>query len=303
MSVPRLLTAVVLSILFLAGCVLPSFAQDKILAIVNSDIITQRDLDDFINFTRIQLSGEYSGEKLEDKIRSMKSDMLEKLIEDRLILQEAQKNNIKVDDSRVKAKIAEVKKRYGTEEEFQQALMEQGLVEADLQTRIKEQLLMYNIVDAKIRKKIVVKPSEITDYYAQNQWRFNKLEERDFQSLILEDEAKANSIYEQLKSGKDVIEAGKENSLTVNTFSVKRGELKEDIEDILFNMISGELTQPMKINGKFYIFKLNNVSLSRQQTLLEVQDAIAGILLESKMQEEMVKWLDGIKKTAYIKIN
>ena len=303
MSNLKLLNVVVLSVLFVTSAVLPCLAQDKILAIVNNDIITQRDLDDFINFTRIQLSGEYSGEKLEEKIRSMKSDLLEKLIEDRLILQDAQKNNIKIDDSRVKAKIAEVKKRYRTDAEFQRALMEQGLVEADLQTRIKEQLLMYNIVDAKIRKRIVVKPSEITDYYSQNQWRFNLPEERDFQSLILEDEAKANSIYEQLKSGKDIVEVGKENSVTVNTFLAKQGELKKEIEDILFNLVSGGLTPPLKIKDKFYIFKLNNVSLPRQQTLLEVQDAISESLMEAKMQEEMAKWLDEIKKAAYIKIN
>jgi parvulin-like peptidyl-prolyl isomerase len=199
--------------------------------------------------------------------------------------------------------MGEVKKRYRTDAEFQQSLIEQGLVEADLQTRIKEQLLMYNIVDAKIRKKIVVKPSEITDYYSQNQWRFNLPEERDFQSLILEDGAKANSAYEALKSGKDINEVGKENSVTVNTFSAKKGELKKDVEDILFNMISGELTQPMKINGKFYIFKLNNVSLPRQQTLLEVQDAISESLMEVKMQEEMTRWLEELKKKAYIKIN
>jgi len=303
MSGLKSLAGVFLIVLVLTTCVFTCFAQDKILAIVNNDIITQRDLDDFINFTRIQLSGEYSGEKLEEKIRSMKSDLLEKLIEDRLILQDAQKNNIKIDDSRVKAKIAEVKKRYRTDAEFQQALMEQGLVEADLQSRIKEQLLMYNIVDTKIRKKVVIKPSEITEYYARSQEQFILPQQRDFQSLILEDESKANSIYEQLKSGKDIAEVGKENSLTVNTFLAKQGELKKEIEDILFNLVSGGLAPPLKIKDKFYIFKLNNVSLSRQQTLLEVQDAISDTLMEAKMQEEMAKWLDEIKKAAYIKIN
>jgi len=33
---------------------LTCFAQDKIIAIVNKDIITQKDLNDFINFMRVQ---------------------------------------------------------------------------------------------------------------------------------------------------------------------------------------------------------------------------------------------------------
>ncbi len=63
------------------------FAQDKIAAIVNNDIITQKDLDDFLNFMRIQLSQDYSGKELENKIQAMKPDLLDRLIEDRLILQ------------------------------------------------------------------------------------------------------------------------------------------------------------------------------------------------------------------------
>ena len=47
------------------------FAQDKILAVVNNEIITQRDLDGFVSFMRMQLSSEYKGQALEDKLNSM----------------------------------------------------------------------------------------------------------------------------------------------------------------------------------------------------------------------------------------
>jgi hypothetical protein len=48
------------------------YAQDKIVAIVNKDIITQKDLTDFINFARMQMLTEYKGEQLEAKIQAMK---------------------------------------------------------------------------------------------------------------------------------------------------------------------------------------------------------------------------------------
>ena len=34
------------------------YAQDKIIAIVNNEVVTQKDLDDFLNFMRMQLSQE-----------------------------------------------------------------------------------------------------------------------------------------------------------------------------------------------------------------------------------------------------
>src|SRR3989338_6450398 len=72
-----------------AHCVL--FAQDKIVAIVNNEVITQKDLDDFLNFMRMQYAQELKGRELENKIQSMKIVLLDKLIEDRLMLQDAQK--------------------------------------------------------------------------------------------------------------------------------------------------------------------------------------------------------------------
>ncbi|MDD5096924.1 MAG: hypothetical protein PHU59_00325, partial [Candidatus Omnitrophica bacterium] len=58
----KLAIGLYLSVLF---CVLnPShyvFAEDKVVAIVNNDAITQKDLDDFSGFIRVQFSREFKG--------------------------------------------------------------------------------------------------------------------------------------------------------------------------------------------------------------------------------------------------
>jgi len=52
----------ILVVLFLFSGI--CFAQDKIVAVVNDEIITQKDLNDFVNFMRMQLSIELTGEQL-----------------------------------------------------------------------------------------------------------------------------------------------------------------------------------------------------------------------------------------------
>jgi len=278
------------------------FAEDKIIAIVNNEIITQKDLDDSINFMRVQFSQKYKGEQLEDKIQSMKSDLMQRLIEERLILQEAKKKNIKIDDSRIKAKINELKKRYNSEREFQDALSEQGMVEADLETKIREQALMFSLIDSEVRSKLVVKPVEITDFYNKNNAEFMLPEQREFQSLVVDNESKAKDIFISLQVGKDINNLAKEYALTANNFSAFKGELKKDLEDVLFNLKIGQITEPIKIKESFYVFKLNKINQSRQQTLAEAQDNIYNLLYENKLQEALAKWIDGLKKSAYIKI-
>jgi parvulin-like peptidyl-prolyl isomerase len=285
-----------------SGFISVARAEEKIVAIVNNEIITQRDLEAFLNFMRIQLSKEYSAKELDEKIAVMKSDLLDRLIEDRLILQEAKKNNLRADESRIKAKIDELKKRYDSETDFENSLINQGLVEADLEARVRDQILMYNIVEIKIRDKIAIKPAEITEYYNKNTAEFILAEEREFQSLAGSDEAKAKKIVEDIRLGKNIEEVVKESSFTLNVFSARKdGELKKDVEDVLFSLKAAEVSEPIKIKDSYYVFQLLKIKPARQQVLSEVQEAIHANVYERKMQEAMTKWTDELKKKAYLK--
>ena len=286
----------------LAGCFSFARAEEKIVAVVNNEIITQRDLDSFLNFMKVQLSQQYSSGELDEKIAVMRSDLLDRLIEDRLILQEAKKNDLQADEARIKLKVDELKKRYNSETEFENSLKSQGLVEADLQARVRDQILMYNIVEAKIRTKIVIKPAEITEYYDKNNADFSLPEEREFQSLTGLEQAKAQKITEDLRQGKDLNAVVKESGFSLNVFSSRKGgELKKDVEDLLFNLKINEVSDPIKINDNYYVFQLSGIKPPRQQALSEVQDSIHEMLYEKKMQEAMVKWVEELKKKAYIK--
>lgn len=278
------------------------FAEDKIVAIVNYEIITQKDLNDFINFMRIQAEEFIEGDP-ESKIKSMKSDLLDRLIEGRLILQEAKKNNIKIDENRVKARIEEIKKQYASDIEFQNALSQYGLVQADIESRIKEQLLMYNIIDIRVRNSIVINPGEVTDFYNKNIKEFKIPEQREFVSIKVDNEDLANEIFDNLKKENELNDLIKRHSLVVNKFNArKNGELRKDIEEVVFNLKLGQISKPIKIQDTYYIFKLDNIIPARQQNLSEVQDRIYAFLFDKKMQDELTRWLDGLKKQSYIKI-
>ena len=292
----------ILVVLFLFSGI--CFAQDKIVAVVNNEIITQKDLNDFVNFMRMQLSVELTGDRLEQKIQSMKADLLNKLIEDRIILQEAKKNKVLVDENRVKAKIDEIKGRYGREAEFQAALVQQGLAQADLELRLKEQLLMYSIIEAKIKSKIIVRPSEITEFYEKNIEEFKTPEEREFESVTTNDADLAQKIYEDLKNNGDFSETAKKYSLEAKSFNAKKGgELRKELEEAIFKLDPGGISEALKIEDTFHIFKLTKIIPFRQESLTEAQDKIQEFVFNKKMQEDLLLWLNDLKKNAYIKIS
>lgn len=277
-------------------------AQDRIVAVVNNEVITQKDLDGFTTFTRMQLSQKLEGQALEDKISSMKKDLIQRLIEDRLILQEAKKGGVKVDESRVKAKMSEVKKRYDTERAFSEALMAQGLSESDVESRIRDQMMMYALIDKKIREKIQITPPEITAYYEQHKQEMMYPERRELVSVSMEKEDAAKDLAAELRRGKDIEALAQERNLKVSTLTIRKGELKREVDDAVFSLGPGDITDPLAVNGAFYVFKLKQVIPPELRSLTEMQNELSDILFEKKMQEGVAAWLEDVKRTAYIRI-
>lgn len=284
-----------------AACVYP-FAQDKIIAVVNNDIITRKDIDDFENFMRIQMTGEYSEEQAEGRMGALKKDMLNRLIDDRLILQEAKRQGIKIDENRVKAKIDDIKRRFVSDKAFRDSLKAQGLSPADLEARIKEQMLMYAVVEAKVQDKVVVNPAEVTDFYQKYAKEFFTPETRELDLLVADDKETALQIRDRLKQTEDFVAAAREYSLTADKIDMKKGQGEKKVEDVIFKLDVNDISAPLPVEDKYYLFRLNKITPPYQQSLSEVQDNIYQILWNRKMQGHLVKWIDELKKKSYIDI-
>ncbi|MCX5710289.1 MAG: peptidyl-prolyl cis-trans isomerase [Candidatus Omnitrophica bacterium] len=279
------------------------YAQDKIVAVVNNDIITQKDLSDFLNFLRMQLARQYEGKELEKQVAAAKPDLINKLIDDKLILQEARRTGLKADESRVKAKISEIKKRYGSDIEFQKDIARQGIVQADLEEKFREQFMMFGIIEMKVRSKVVVRPEEVTAYYNGHPNDILTPEVRMITAITLENQDQADTFSYSLKAGQKLDDLVLRYPVTLNKLEVKQGEaLRKDIEKVVFKLGLGEVSDPVKIDDQYYVFKLDDLIPPRKPTLTEAQDKIENFLSEQKMQGELNKWLDDLKNKSYIKI-
>lgn len=272
-------------------------------AIVNNEIITQKDLNDFLNFIRVQYSRELNGKELDEKVDSARHDLLQRLIEDRLMLQQAKTDNITVDSSRVKGKVDEIKKRYATESDFERDLASQGLVQADLENKIREQMLTFAVIEQKVRSKIMVKPEEVTNFYNQNREMFLKPQEKLFTVAVLRDKPSAEGLSRDLRRGDELDGLQEKYSFTVSNLAVAQGQdLRGGIEDKIAKMSPGDVSEPLPVDGQYYVFKLDGMDESRQMTLEQSQGKIQAYLFETKLKERISDWLDELKKHSYIKI-
>jgi peptidyl-prolyl cis-trans isomerase SurA len=276
---------------------------EKIVAIVNRDTITKKELNDFKAFMYFQFAREAGEDEAAKKTEALEPDLLAKLIEDRLILQEAKKENIQIDPRRIKDRVDEIKKRYPSELAFQSELLKQGLSQADIENKIQDQMLMYMMIEQKVRSKIVVRPDEITGFYNLNKDKFNTPEAKELEAYIFDNKVDATLFSYNIRAGKKLEELAARYPFTVEKLKTSANEeLKKEIADVVSSLGLNQYSEQVKIDQKFYVFRLVNIIPPNQQSLAQVQDKINAFLFEKKMQEDAAKWVAELKKNSYIKI-
>jgi peptidyl-prolyl cis-trans isomerase SurA len=159
---------ITIPVLLALGCpvVLKAELIDRILAVVNREIITLSDLEqeqkfqaaDQVNLPILQPPSEGQ--------RQAHFELLQKLIEQSLIRQQIQQfPGIEVSQDEVEKQIASMAKKNGSAESWEQQLRQLELTPQELQEHVKWQLQVMKFFDYRFRQFVVVDQTEIETYY------------------------------------------------------------------------------------------------------------------------------------------
>src|SRR3990167_201463 len=185
-------------------------AVDRIIAVVNQDTITQSEADVYLSIISLQLSRQYKGIELDERMKEEKEQLISKMVEDKIILQEAKRKGYQARLERVKERIAQMKAAFASETDFENSLKQKGLTVKDMEDKVADQMIMREVVEREVRDKIVVSPDEVTKFYQKNKSEFNLLETRTVETLYIENEALLANLSEAVKNGMDFSERSEE---------------------------------------------------------------------------------------------
>ncbi|OGS23276.1 MAG: hypothetical protein A2252_09335 [Elusimicrobia bacterium RIFOXYA2_FULL_39_19] len=96
----------------------------------------------------------------EEKLKELKIKVLDQMIDDKLILQEANKQKIRAFKKDIEDGVNQIKKRFKTDEEFKSELKKEGLTEEKFTKRIEDQLKQIKLIDSEIKAKVAVPKDE-----------------------------------------------------------------------------------------------------------------------------------------------
>ena len=305
--------------------------RNRIVAVVNNDVITAADVAQAMAPLYDQYQSVYPTEELPSKMQQAEAQIVNILIEERLMLQEASTPRqfevgkgqwatpvpITVSDAELADAVAQARSRFPSEEEFQNVLKRHGMTLQDLERRYRDQLTIQKLIDREVRSRIVIAPSEITadyqahmdDYKSPEAVRLSNLLIR--VSNILDDaqaRRKAEELLTALKAGADFAELARKHSEGPNAEGggmigwVERGRLMPGIEQAVFALQPGALSPVVKSSLGYHIFRLEERRPPRTRPVAEVQAEIRDRLYEEKFRRRFAEWMEKLKERAFVQV-
>jgi parvulin-like peptidyl-prolyl isomerase len=283
---------------------------EKIVAVVNDEVITLKDLKAYMSSIYSQLRIENSDPfEIDQIMRQYEAKGIDQLIEDKLILAAAKEKEMEVKQAAIDKRVDEIKSRYPSDTVFQTIIEQQGMTLGDVRERISDQMKAKYMVDNEVRSKIFVNPQEVTDHYSQHKDEFVQKARVNLDSIFISFDKgleaarqEALEVHTALKEGKDFRELAKTHSDLPSVGVIEEGQLKPDIEQKVFNMKEDEITEPIEVDNGIYIFRFIRNSPREIKTLKEVKDSIYNTIFQQKFQERFISWIAKLRKKAYVEI-
>ncbi len=304
---------VLLTLVFLCG----QEAVEEIVAIVNEDIVTLSQYRAEEESLYQMLKSQLQGEEFEKQYAFYKKNLLDRMITDLLLSQEAKKKDLNVDEQ-VRMWLENFKKENGidSDEELRRGLRQQGINYEEFIRQLKENLLRQAVVYSEIQPSIVVEDSEVVNYYKLHPEEFTEPTEYKLRAIYIADEGKSEEELEaQKKEILGKIAAGEDFGTLASEYSegpakenqgdlgrLKKGELEKSLEQAVEKLKLGGTTPWLKVREGWYMLKLEEKKESRVKSFDEVRGDIEEELFNEKRQEKIEEYITKLKEKSYIKI-
>jgi peptidyl-prolyl cis-trans isomerase SurA len=289
---------------------------DRVVAVVNNDAITLGELQEALTAYRYQTRQETP---VSDEFIKQ---FLTRMIENRLQVQEAEREKIAVDDAEVEEELTERIKKLDVPSRggFEKLLKEQGLAMEAIKKRVRDELRVSRVINRKVRLRISVTEAEINTYLTANRQKLETGLAYHARHLLIVPEGgpsdvaweaariKAELLRTQLLQGADFAELARQHSRDASAKdggdlgTLKRGELAQDIEMQILSLEPGAISKPYRSSLGYHLFRLELKESLEGEGLTRAKAQIREILFREKFEARLEAWLKEIKRRAVIEV-
>ncbi len=309
----------VFAVIGLAVLLAPAVGQvvEEIVAVVNDDVITLSQVKEQFDATVQQLRSALQGAEYEAQYQLLKKDLLNMMITDLLLMQQAKEKNLNVSEQ-VKMAVENIKKENNIEsdDDLKRGLQQQGLNFDEWIKQLEDNMLKQATIYSEVDRSIVLDDSEIVGYYKAHPQEFTESEEYHVRGVYLASEGKTPEALAEARaliSGK--VQAGEPFNALAKEYSegpakeaegdlgrFRKGELDKALEESVAKLKPGETGDWVETKNGWYLLKLEEKKDSRLRAFEEVKKEVEEKLYTEKKQKKLEEYLKTLREKSYVKI-
>lgn len=255
--------------------------------------------------------GQGHGPALHENPADFHKEALNQLILQELTYQKAISEGLTLGQQDVDDAIAGIKKKLGDEGKYREFLDKENISEAELQKRIKRNLLLKRIFKREILDKSTISEEALKKVYEQDKDKYTKPEKTvvvDVVFFLNPDDAgslkTAGEVLNKINADpeKNPWNLVLDGSFIVRDLEVKDSSQEEDIYKEAKKIKVGELSGVFLSSGTFHIIKLKEYTAFKQFTFEEVKNVIERKAKAEAQKKRLQEWEAELKKGARIEI-
>ncbi len=323
----KVFIAGLISMSLLVGC-----ATDKLgktVATVNGENITYGEYLKKFAFQKYMIDSTYGKEIWNEKVPAEQSitkqettlikdftlRLVDSIIQEELLSQEAKKQSLKIDESELKNNVDQWKNSIKKDTTAKEYYEKNGITEEFVTDVFKEQMNI-SALEANYTKNNPVTQAEIDKYYNEHKSEYTNAQVKASHIIIKTqnddgtemsqdkvDSAKKqiDEIYAKIKAGEDFAKLAKQYSQDASKDAggdlgfFSKGQMVKEFEEVAFSMKVGEVSEPFKTKYGYHVVKLTD---KKEDTTdpKQVKEFLKGTL----QQEKFNKYVEELKKAAKI---
>jgi parvulin-like peptidyl-prolyl isomerase len=308
-------------VIFLCGpASLCEAVVDRVVAVVNQEMITLSEVEKWINPLKEEIVTEDRLEK-QERTQALSRQVLERLIEEKLIDQEVKKSGVKVTGKEIDAAVEEVKRRNSaTQEDLEKALTVEGLTLETYKKQIEKGMQRQRLISWSVKVEAKPGEKELREFYQKNIGRYRTNETyRPGQILfvipkeatpeeIREIRKKCEKVLERIKKGDDFGEMAilysedTSNKDHGDLGYFKKGELIPVFEREALRLKVGEVSGIVRTEFGFHIIKLLDRKGMDPLPFDQVIERVRVDYHEGEMEKAFKQYLSTLKEKSVIEI-
>ncbi len=294
---------------------------DRIVAVVNREIITQSDLDlAAISDGRTRLE---EGQVISDEDSSFyQKKILGLMIEEKLILQEARRKGIGVSASELDFALSDIERQNKLPDRasLKSAVAQENIAWDRYVNDLENRLIAMKLINLEVESNMVLNDAEVQAYYQDHPERFklsNRIRLR--QILFRVSEASTAAQVEDIRlKAEEVLAEAKKNTAFIGLVQrysdgpekreegdlgfFNKGDLADIIDQVVFNLREGEISPIVRTPMGFHIFKVEKRQEGRLRPFDRARPEIEEIIISEKREHLRRKWLDALWERSFVEI-